>query len=252
MIEIKGLTKTFNHKVVLNDLNLTIKKGEIVALIGSSGAGKSTFLRCLNLLVEPDSGVIKLDELTVDSAKKSKQQVIELRKQTAMVFQQFNLFRQKTSLENVMEGLTVVQKKSKTEAETLAEEQLSRVGLKDFLTYYPKQLSGGQQQRVGIARALAMKPKVLLFDEPTSALDPELVGEVLDTIMSVAKAGNTMIIVSHEMNFVRKVATRIIFLDKGVIVEDGSPEEVFISPKSERTRQFLTNYYRDKEPEFII
>lgn len=252
MIEISGLTKSYHGSIVLNDIDLTIKRGDVVAVIGSSGAGKSTLLRAINLLEVPDKGTIKIDELKVDTAKKSKKDVIELRKSTAMVFQQFNLFRQKTALENVMEGLIVVKKIPKEEAKRIAEAQLAKVGLSDRVHHYPKQLSGGQQQRVAIARALAMQPKILLFDEPTSALDPELVGEVLDTIKKTAEEGYTMLLVSHEMNFVRKVATRVLFLDQGTIVEDGTPQEVFSHPKSERTKQFLANYYRDQEPEFTI
>ncbi|WP_379144520.1 amino acid ABC transporter ATP-binding protein [Paenibacillus sp. sgz500992] len=252
MIEINGLTKSFHKSIVLDHINLTIAKGDVVAVIGSSGAGKSTLLRSINLLEVPDEGTIKIDDLKVDMAKKSKKDVIELRKSTAMVFQQFNLFRQKTALENVMEGLTVVKKVPKEEARKIAEQHLAKVGLSDRVHHYPKQLSGGQQQRVAIARALAMMPKILLFDEPTSALDPELVGEVLDTIKKAAEEGNTMLLVSHEMNFVRKVATRVLFLDQGIIVEDGTPEEVFSHPKSDRTKQFLANYYRDQEPEFAI
>ncbi|WP_019911622.1 amino acid ABC transporter ATP-binding protein [Paenibacillus sp. HW567] len=252
MIEIRGLTKSFHKHKVLDHIDLTIQKGDVVAVIGSSGAGKSTLLRSINLLEVPDEGTIKIDELTVDITRRSKADVLELRKSTAMVFQQFNLFRQKTALENVMEGLIVVKKIPKEQACQIAAGQLARVGLSDKVHYYPKQLSGGQQQRVAIARALAMQPKILLFDEPTSALDPELVGEVLDTIKKAAEEGNTMLLVSHEMNFVRKVATRVLFLDQGVIVEDGTPNEVFSKPKSERTKQFLANYYRDQEPEFAI
>ncbi|MBY0011855.1 amino acid ABC transporter ATP-binding protein [Paenibacillus typhae] len=248
MIEIRGLTKSFHQHKVLNHIDLSIQKGDVVAIIGSSGAGKSTLLRSINLLEVPDEGTIRLDQLKIDFAKKSKSDVLELRKSTAMVFQQFNLFRQKTALENVMEGLIIVRKIPKEEARRTAELHLARVGLADRMHHYPKQLSGGQQQRVGIARALAMQPKILLFDEPTSALDPELVGEVLDTIRKAAEEGNTMLLVSHEMSFVRKVATRVLFLDQGVIVEDGTPEEVFSHPKSERTRQFLANYYRDQNP----
>ncbi|MCM3039968.1 amino acid ABC transporter ATP-binding protein [Paenibacillus motobuensis] len=252
MIEIRGLTKSFHGSTVLDQIDLTIQRGDVVAVIGSSGAGKSTLLRSINLLETPDAGTIKIDELRVDTARKTKKEVLELRKSTAMVFQQFNLFRQKTALENVMEGLIVVKKIAKEEARKIAESQLAKVGLSERVHHYPKQLSGGQQQRVAIARALAMQPKILLFDEPTSALDPELVGEVLDTIKQAAEEGNTMLIVSHEMNFVRKVATRVLFLDQGLIVEDGTPQEVFSHPKSERTKQFLSNYYRDQEPEFAI
>lgn len=252
MIEIRGLTKSFQGHTVLNGIDLTIQQGDVVAVIGSSGAGKSTLLRSINLLEPADAGTIAMDELKVDFSKRSRSETLELRKSTAMVFQQFNLFRQKTALENVMEGLVVVKKMPKDEARKIAAWQLSRVGLSDRVHHYPKQLSGGQQQRVAIARALAMEPKLLLFDEPTSALDPELAGEVLDTIRQTAVEGNTMLLVSHEMDFVRKVATRVLFLDKGIIVEDGTPQEVFAHPKSDRTKQFLANYYRDREPDFSI
>lgn len=252
LVEISGLTKSYRQQVVLDHLNLSIDKGEVVAVIGSSGAGKSTLLRSLNLLEIPDEGVISVDGLRVDIPRRTKADTLALRQSTAMVFQQFNLFRQKTALENVMEGLVVVQKMSKEEARRVAVLQLARVGLQDRMHHYPKQLSGGQQQRVAIARALAMQPKILLFDEPTSALDPELVGEVLDTIRKTAEEGNTMLLVSHEMSFVRKVATRVLFLDQGRILEDGAPEEVFSRPSSERMKQFLANYYRDREPEFVI
>ncbi|GGG85630.1 amino acid ABC transporter ATP-binding protein [Paenibacillus radicis (ex Gao et al. 2016)] len=252
MIEIRGLTKSFRQHTVLDHIDLTINKGEVVAVIGSSGAGKSTLLRTINLLEIPDEGIIKFGDLEVDMAKRTKALTLELRKNTAMVFQQFNLFRQKTAIENVMEGLIVVKKMPKEKALHIAKMQLDRVGLSDRIHHYPKQLSGGQQQRVAIARALAMQPKILLFDEPTSALDPELVGEVLDTIRKAAEEGNTMLLVSHEMSFVRKVATRVLFLDQGAIVEDGTPEEVFLNPRSDRTKKFLTNYHGSQEPEFSI
>ncbi|AQR94061.1 amino acid ABC transporter ATP-binding protein [Clostridium saccharoperbutylacetonicum] len=252
MIEIKGLSKKFNNNIVLDNIDLRIKKGDVVAVIGPSGTGKSTLLRCLNLLEQPEKGVIKIEDLEVDVTKKSKKDTINIRENTAMVFQQFNLFRRKTALENVMEGLVIVKKISKPEAEKIAREQLKKVGLADRINYYPKQLSGGQQQRVAIARALAMNPKILLFDEPTSALDPELVGEVLETIKATALEGNTMIIVSHEMNFVRNVANRVLFFDKGKIIEDGTPEEVFQNPKSDRAKEFISKIYYSKVPEYEI
>ncbi|MBJ6362871.1 amino acid ABC transporter ATP-binding protein [Paenibacillus sp. GCM10012307] len=252
MIEIRGLTKSFHPHTILNHIDLTIRTGEIVAVIGSSGAGKSTLLRSINLLEIPDKGTIKIGEVKVDIVKRTKAETLELRKRTAMVFQQFNLFRQKTALENVMEGLIIVKKIPKEDARKIAMLQLEKVGLIHRIHHYPKQLSGGQQQRVAIARALAMQPQLLLFDEPTSALDPELAGEVLDTIKKTAEEGNTMLLVSHEMSFVRKIATRVLVLDQGAIVEDGAREEVFSNPKSERTKQLLANYYRDRDPEFAI
>jgi polar amino acid transport system ATP-binding protein len=242
LIEIKGITKRFDHHVVLDKIDLTVNDGEVVAIIGPSGAGKSTLLRCLNLLELPDSGVIKLDDLEINTASLNKKDILELRRNTAMVFQQFNLFKEKTALENVMEGLTIVKKIDKKKAESIALFQLKKVGLEDRVDYYPRELSGGQQQRVAIARALSMNPKIMLFDEPTSALDPELVGEVLSVIKAAAKEGNTMILVSHELSFVLEVASRVLFLDGGKITEDGTPEEVFNCPKNERTKQFLARF----------
>ena len=252
MIQIENLTKSFQKNVVLDNISVEIKKGDVVAVIGPSGAGKSTFLRCMNLLETPEKGSIQIGDLKIDVAQKTKEQVRSLRQNTAMVFQQFNLFRRKTALENVMEGLVVVKKTPKAEAEKTAVAFLNKVGLSDRIHYYPKQLSGGQQQRVAIARALAMNPELLLFDEPTSALDPELVGEVLDTIRATALEGNTMIIVSHEMNFVRQVANRVLFLENGKILEDGTPKEVFERPKNDRTRAFLAKFYQSREPEYTI
>jgi len=242
LIEIKGITKRFDQHVVLDKIDLTVNDGEVVAIIGPSGAGKSTLLRCLNLLELPDSGVIKLDDLEINTSSLNKKDILELRRNTAMVFQQFNLFKEKTALENVMEGLTIVKKIEMKKAESIALYQLKKVGLEDRVDYYPRELSGGQQQRVAIARALSMNPKIMLFDEPTSALDPELVGEVLSVIKAAAKEGNTMILVSHELSFVREVASRVLFLDGGKITEDGTPEEVLNCPKNERTKQFLARF----------
>ena len=252
MIKIEHLSKKFRDQQVLDDLSFTIEKGQVVAIIGSSGAGKPTLLRSINLLEEPEAGQITIDDFQFDVQQAKKNDVIELRKQTAMVFQQFNLFNQKTALENVMEGLTVVKKISKSEAEQLALEELRKVGMLERADFYPKHLSGGQKQRVAIARALAMAPKLLLLDEPTSALDPELVGEVLESIKKAAKDGNTMLLVSHEMSFVRHVADKIIFLDGGKIIEAGTPEQIFVQPQQERTRKFLRTYYSEREPEYVI
>ncbi len=245
MIQIKNLTKTFHQNTVLNDISFDILPGQVVAIIGSSGAGKSTLLRSLNFLEQGESGTIQLNNFHLDIAQAKKVDILQLRKLTAMVFQQFNLFQQKTALENVMEGLVIVKGLPKQEAKEIAEQQLKKVGMIERADFYPKHLSGGQQQRVAIARALAMQPELLLLDEPTSALDPELVGEVLDTIKKAAKEGNTMLLVSHEMNFVRKVADHVLFLDQGKIIESGTAEDVFEHPKQERTKQFLSTYYRD-------
>lgn len=252
MIEVKNLSKKFNDNVVLDDVSLTINKGDVVGIIGPSGTGKSTLLRCINQLELPEQGEIILDGRTIHLSKRNRKDILELRKSTGMVFQKFNLFEKKTALENVMEGLLVVRKKSRAEARKIAQEELERVGMSAWANHYPKHMSGGQQQRVAIARALAMKPQLLLLDEPTSALDPELVGEVLETIKKVAAEGFTMLLVSHEMNFVRHVANRVIFLDKGKIVEDGSPKEVFDNPKNQRTRDFFAKMNLMSQPEYII
>ena len=252
MIEVKNISKKFNNNVVLNGIDLNINKGDVVAIIGPSGTGKSTFLRCLNRLEKPETGSITIGDLNVDLSHSDKKSLVELRKKTSMVFQSFNLFSKKTALENVMEGLIIVKKMDKKKAEEIAREQLKNVGLLEWANHYPAHLSGGQQQRVAIARALAMEPELLLLDEPTSALDPELVGEVLDTIKKAANEGYTMLLVSHEMNFVKNVATRVIFLENGKIIEDGPPKEVFNHPKSDRVREFFAKINRMVEPEYSI
>lgn len=244
MIYISELSKTFSGQKVLNNLSLEIQKGEVVALIGSSGAGKSTFLRSLNYLEAPDSGRIKIDDFEVDFEHISQDQILTLRRKLAMVFQQFNLFGRKTALENVKEGLVVVKGLSDQEATKIAREELAKVGLSDRANHYPRHLSGGQKQRVALARALAMKPEVLLLDEPTSALDPELVGEVEKSIANAAKTGQTMVLVSHDMSFVAQVADKVLFLDKGRIIETGTPEEIMQHPKEERTKEFFASYKR--------
>ena len=244
MIYISELSKTFSGQKVLNNLSLEIQKGEVVALIGSSGAGKSTFLRCLNYLEAPDSGRIKIDDFEVDFEHITQDQILTLRRKLAMVFQQFNLFGRKTALENVKEGLIVVKGLSDQEATKIAREELAKVGLSDRENHYPRHLSGGQKQRVALARALAMKPEVLLLDEPTSALDPELVGEVEKSIANAAKSGQTMVLVSHDMSFVAQVADKVLFLDKGRIIESGKPEEIMQYPKEERTKEFFASYKR--------
>lgn len=244
MIYISELSKTFSGQKVLNNLSLEIQKGEVVALIGSSGAGKSTFLRSLNYLEAPDSGRIKIDDFEVDFEHITQDQILTLRRKLAMVFQQFNLFGRKTALENVKEGLIVVKGLSDQEATKIAREELAKVGLSDRENHYPRHLSGGQKQRVALARALAMKPEVLLLDEPTSALDPELVGEVEKSIANAAKSGQTMVLVSHDMSFVAQVADKVLFLDKVRIIESGTPEEIMQHPKEERTKEFFASYKR--------
>lgn len=242
MITISQLSKGFSGQKVLDNISLNIKKGEVVALVGASGAGKSTFLRSLNYLENPDTGQITIDDFSVDFETIRTEQILILRRKLAMVFQQFNLFERRTALDNVKEGLLIVKKMSDNEATQLAKEELAKVGLSDRENHYPRHLSGGQKQRVAIARALAMKPDVLLLDEPTSALDPELVGEVEKSIVNAAKSGQTMILVSHDMNFVRQVADRVLFLEKGKILESGTIDEMFDSPKEQRTKEFFASY----------
>ncbi|MBJ2347619.1 MULTISPECIES: L-cystine ABC transporter ATP-binding protein TcyN [Pseudomonas] len=245
MIVVEKLTKQFKGQVVLNGIDLKIEEGEVVAIIGPSGSGKTTFLRCLNFLEEPSSGRIKVGDIEIDGSRPLNQQqglVRRLRQQVGFVFQNFNLFPHRTALENVTEGPIVVKKTPRAEAETLGRKLLAKVGLAGKENAYPRRLSGGQQQRVAIARALAMEPAVILFDEPTSALDPELVGEVLATIRGLAEEKRTMVIVTHEMSFARDVANRVVFFDKGVIVEQGEAKALFANPKEERTRQFLSKF----------
>lgn len=239
MIKISNLHKSFHGVEVLKGINLDVKKGEVVAVIGPSGTGKSTLLRCMNFLEKPEKGIIEIEDLKVDVEKATKQQIHELRLNTSMVFQSYNLFKNKTALENIMEPLVIVKKMEKDKAKERALNILKQVGLEDKKDYYPSKLSGGQQQRVGIGRAMAVDPKIMLFDEPTSALDPELVGEVLEVIKKLAEQDTTMIIVTHEMRFAESAADKVIFMDGGNIVEQGTPEEVFNNPKNERTIKFL-------------
>ncbi|TNH05171.1 amino acid ABC transporter ATP-binding protein [Testudinibacter sp. TR-2022] len=242
MLQVKDIHKRFHGIEVLKGIDLQIQKGEVIAILGPSGSGKTTFLRCLNLLETPDQGTLEFSDRTLQidfSHKISKQQTLQLRRRTAMVFQQHNLFPHRTVVENVMEGLIVVQKKDPTLARQGAQTLLEKVGLGDKLEHYPSQLSGGQQQRVGIARALAVQPEVILLDEPTSALDPELVNEVLQTLKLLAKEGWTMVIVTHEIRFAQEVADRVMFIDQGKVVEQGEAKAFFSRPQHERTKQFL-------------
>lgn len=247
MIKIRKLAKEFSGQKVLDGIDIDIEKGQVVALVGASGAGKSTILRSLNYLEEADSGSIEINDFKVDFKTISKEDVLTLRRKLAMVFQQFNLFERKTALDNVKEGLKIVKRMDDAEATALAKEELRKVGLSDRENHYPRHLSGGQKQRVALARALAMKPDILLLDEPTSALDPELVGEVERSIADAAKTGQTMILVSHDMNFIYQVADKVLFLEKGRILEQGTPNEVFHHPKEERTKEFFASY---SNPEF--
>ncbi len=236
MISIKGLKKSYGNLEVLKGINLDVHRGEKVVVLGPSGSGKSTMLRCINALEDPDSGSINVDGVEVTDRRTN---INRLREHLGMVFQRFNLWPHKTVLENVMLGQMVVAGRSAAAAREKALQMLERVGLASKADEYPVRLSGGQQQRVGIARALAMDPKVILFDEPTSALDPELVGEVLAVMKSLADEGMTMVVVTHEIGFAREVADHVIFMDGGVIVEEGRPDDVLVNPKEERTRAFL-------------
>jgi cystine transport system ATP-binding protein len=242
MIKVENLSKRFQDLEVLRGIDLSIEKGKTAVIIGPSGSGKTTFLRCLNLLEIPEAGKISLGDKAIELSKQKKlssQTVTSFRQQTGMVFQNYNLFPHLTAIENVMEGQVVVLKREKTVARKKALDLLEKVGLKDRADMYPHQLSGGQQQRVGIARAMAMDPNVLLFDEPTSALDPELVGEVLKVMKDLAEEGMTMVVVTHEMSFARDAADLVIFMDQGVIVEQGTPEEIFGTSQNVRMAQFL-------------
>jgi ABC-type polar amino acid transport system, ATPase component len=240
MIQIENLKKAYGTNQVLRGVSLQIKKGEIVTVIGPSGAGKTTLLRMLNWLELPDEGTIRIADAAIDAKNPTKKEIYHLRSQSSMVFQHYNLFHNKTVLENVTESLIYVKKLPKKEADEIGMELLRKVGLQEKHDQYPSRLSGGQQQRVGIARALAVDPKVMLFDEPTSALDPEWVGEVLAVMNQIAAEGMTMVVVSHEMRFARSVSNRVLFFDEGVIQEDGTPEQIFRNPQNERTKQFLS------------
>ncbi|MCT2345961.1 MULTISPECIES: amino acid ABC transporter ATP-binding protein [Niallia] len=236
VIEIQHLSKAFGSHEVLKDIDFSVKKGEVVSIIGSSGSGKSTLLRCVNLLEKPSGGqIIYKGENILDD----KHDISAYRRRLGMVFQQFNLFNNHNVLSNCVVGQVKVLKRSKAEAEKIALKYLKVVGMDRYVNAKPKQLSGGQKQRVAIARALSMEPDVMLFDEPTSALDPEMVGEVLKVMKELAESGLTMLIVTHEMEFAREVSDRIVFMDKGVIAEEGTPEQIFLNPTQERTKEFL-------------
>ncbi len=239
ILKIDHITKSYGDKVILNDLSLTVHKGEVIVVIGPSGCGKSTLLRCINALEPIQSGEITLDGERIEAGKKNKS---ELRRRIGMVFQNYELFPHMSVLDNVMIAPIKVQKRDKAEVKEEALQLLDRVGLKDKADSYPRQLSGGQKQRVAIVRALCMHPEILLFDEVTAALDPEMVREVLDVMMSLAKQGRTMIIVTHEMQFARSAADRVVFIDKGQIIEEAPPEEFYENPKTERAKQFLNMF----------
>ena len=242
MIKVENLKLSFGKNEVLKGINFKIEKGQVISIIGPSGSGKSTFLRSLNFLETASSGTITFGNETFDLSKINKKDINRLRKNTTMVFQNYNLFKNKTALENVIEGLLIVKKMNRNEATGIGLKMLEKVGLKDKAEFYPNQLSGGQQQRVGIARAVAMSPEVILLDEPTSALDPELIGEVLKVIKDMVKENMTMIIVTHEMQFAREVSDYIVFIDGGTIIAEGKPEEIFVNSKNQRLQNFLKRY----------
>ena len=233
------IRKSFGNHTVLKDINLNVEKGDVVSILGPSGTGKTTFLRCLNYLEQPDSGKLTIDDVSVDFSKISKDEVKRLRRKSTMVFQQFNLYPHLTVLENVTLAPIKVRGMGKKEATDLAMELLGRVGIARQAAKRPSEISGGQQQRVAIARSLAMQPRAMLFDEPTSALDPEMINEVLSCMKDLAKDGMTMVCVTHEMGFAREVSDRVIFMDHGVILEEGTPEQFFTNPQHERTKAFL-------------
>ena len=244
MLKITNVHKSFKKNTILKGVDLTVNKGDVVVILGPSGSGKTTLLRTIAFLETADKGELEFDEIKTSLSNAHKKTILDVRKKIGFVYQNYNLFANKTALENVMEGLVIARKVPKEEAKTIAEDALKKVGLLERKDFYPSQLSGGQQQRVGIARAIAYKPDVVLFDEPTSALDPELVGEVLSVIKALAKEGTTMIVVTHEMSFAEEAATQVVFMDGGVVVEKGTSREIFYSPKEERTKQFLKRVLR--------
>lgn len=246
MLEINHLQKKFGTTEVLRDVSLSVSKGDVVAILGPSGSGKTTLLRCVNFLERADAGELLFDDEKFDLNRASHRDIARIRQKTAFVFQNYNLFRNKTALQNVTEGLIVARKMKKADAEAIGRKLLDKVGLSDRYDHYPAQLSGGQQQRVAIARALATNPEIIYFDEPTSALDPELTGEVLRVIRSLADLHITMVIVTHEMNFARDISDRVIFMDKGVIAVEGTPQEVF-SSNNTRIKEFLGKFHQGEE-----
>lgn len=250
MLKVTNIRKAFKDNEVLKGVDIEVNKGDVVTILGPSGSGKTTLLRCINFLEQADGGQLDFDEQHLDYAKVTSKEIKAIRHKTAFVFQNYNLFNNKTALENVTEGLIYGRGVEKSKAVELAKKALDRVGLAERYNYYPSQLSGGQQQRVGIARAIAVEPEIILMDEPTSALDPELIGEVLGVIKSLADEGKTMVIVTHEMQFAKEISTNVIFMDGGKIVEQGSASKIFTNPEELRTRRFLRRVL--PEAEYII
>ncbi|MDE7228330.1 MAG: amino acid ABC transporter ATP-binding protein [Treponemataceae bacterium] len=250
MLKVTNVHKSFGKNEILKGVDLTVEKGDVVVILGPSGSGKTTLLRTIDFLETADSGELAFDDIKTPLAHANKKTILNVRRKTGFVYQNYNLFANKTALENVMEGLVTARKIPRDTARETAERALEKVGLLDRMNYYPSELSGGQQQRVGIARAVAPNPDVVLFDEPTSALDPELVGEVLNVIKELAKEGTTMIVVTHEMSFAEEAASQVVFMDGGIVVEKGSPSQIFNRPKEERTKKFLQRIL--KTPEYVI
>ena len=250
MLKVENIHKSFGELEVLRGVDIEVDKGDVIVLLGPSGSGKTTLLRCLNFLEQPDSGILTFDNISYDLKDIKKRQIHDIRMKTGFVFQNYNLFRNMTAIENVMEGLVTARKMDKNKAYEKAKATLDKVGLAERYDYYPGQLSGGQQQRVGIARAIAADPEVIFFDEPTSALDPELIGGVLAVMKQLASEGTTMVVVTHEMQFAEDVANKVYFMDGGVVVEEGTPSEIFSHPKEDRTKRFLSRIRR--EPEYMI
>ena len=246
ILEIKNLQKSFGEKKVLKGIDLSVSKGDVIAILGPSGSGKTSLLRCINFLEKADCGSLTFDGQTFNLAKIKNKEILNIRRDTAFVFQDFNLFRNKNVLKNVTEGLIAVRKIKKDQAEKIALSFLEKVDMQDKLKSYPYEISGGQQQRVAIARALACKPKIIYFDEPTSALDPELTGEVLSVIKQLAREGMTMLIVTHELNFAKNISNKVIFMEDGNIIESNSTKEFFADPKEKRTKEFLKSLSQEK------
>ncbi len=247
MIEVKHVNKTFNGFEALQDVSLKVDKGDVVAILGPSGSGKTTLLRCINFLEMADSGTLDFDGELFDMHSISKKEISRLRRKTAFVFQNYNLFLNRTVIQNVTEGLIIARKMPKDQAEKIAVKALEKVGMADRVNSYPSQLSGGQQQRVAIARALAVDPEIIYFDEPTSALDPELIGEVLNVMRDLANEGMTMLVVTHEMNFARNVSNKVVFMENGKVIETADSKSFFENPKEERTRSFIQSIMSARE-----